>query len=90
MDLKIKLEAMDFSDRTPTKTQIENSAGSMGDFLQKMTGSLLATGEHTSKDPFMQHLFNAASALYAVKDTLGQNTSNIAVPRPGAVPIGPR
>jgi hypothetical protein len=89
LDLEIKLAAIDYSDRTPTKTQIENMSGDIAAFLQKIGGSLLATGEYTIKEPFMQHLFNGASALAAVKESLGQNTSGIAVPR-GPVPMAPR
>jgi hypothetical protein len=88
LDLKIKLDAIDYSDRTPTKTQIENMCNDMAEFLQKVGGSLLATGEFTIKEPFMQHLFNGASALSAAKEALGQNTSGIAVPRgTGPVPM---
>lgn len=83
MELQIKLDALDFSDRTPTKTQIENTCSYISEFLQRMGGSLLATGEFTIKEPFMQHLFNGASALAAAKESLGQNTSNLAVPRVG-------
>lgn len=88
MDLHIKLEAIDYSDRTPTKTQIENACEDISKFLQKMGGSLLATGEFTIKEQFMQHLFNGASALSAAKEALGQNTSGLAVAR--AVPGPPR
>lgn len=88
MDLHIKLDAIDFSDRTPTKTQIENTCERVSEFLQKMGGSLLATGEFTVKEPFMQHLFNGAGALATAKDLLNPNTSNIAVPR--AVPMPQR
>jgi hypothetical protein len=87
LELKIKLEALDYSDRTPTKTQIENMCGDIAEFIQKVGGSLLATGEFTIKEPFMQHFLNGASGLTAAKELLGQNTSGIAVPRTGPVPM---
>jgi hypothetical protein len=90
LDLKIKLDAIDYSDRTPTKTQIENMCGDIAEFLQKLGGSLLATGEFTVKEPFMQHIFNGAGAMAAAKEMIGQNMSGIAVPRAGSVPMPPR
>ena len=87
MDLDIKLAAIDYSDRTPTKTQIENMCNDMSAFLQKLSGSILATGEFSIKEPFVQHLFNACGGLMAAKDSLGANTSGIAIPR--AVAGGP-
>lgn len=88
MELDIKLQAFDFSDRTPTKTQIENMCNDQATFLQKVCGSVLATGEFSIKEPFLQHLFNATGGLLAAKDALGANTSGIAVPR-GAMPPPP-
>ncbi len=88
MDMDIKLPAMDFSDRTPTKTQIENMCGDIATFLQKVSGSILATNEFTMKDAFVQHMFNAAGGLMAAKEACSANASNIAMPR--AVPGGPQ
>ena len=87
MDLDIKLAAIDYSERTPTKTQIENMCNDMTIFLQKVSGSLLATGEFSIKEQFFQHLFNACGGLLAAKEALGANTSGIAIPR--AVPGPP-
>lgn len=88
MELDIKLQAFDFSDRTPTKTQIENMCNDMSVFLQKLSGSLMATGEFSIKEQFLQHLFNATGGLLAAKDALGANTSGIAQPR-GPLPPPP-
>ena len=85
MDLDIKLAAIDYSDRTPTKSQIENMCNDMANFLQKVSGAILATGEFTMKDQFVQHMFNAAGGLMAAREACGANVSNIAQPR-GPVP----
>lgn len=80
MELNIKLEALDFSDRTPTKPQIERMSRDMADFLQKVAGSIMATGEFSIKDQGVQLIFNAAGALLQAADSMGANTDRIAKP----------
>lgn len=81
MELSIKLEAVDFSDRTPTKTQLENLCGDLSNFINKLAGSVLATGEFAITDQSIATLLNAAGALKAAKEQFGANASGLAIPR---------
>ena len=40
MDITLKLEAQNWSDRTPTKTQLENHMGDLSSYLNKLAGAL--------------------------------------------------
>jgi len=94
MDIKVKLEAHDYSERTPTRQQIINLLGEMSDFLNSLAGTLLATSEyHIAKqegDPRLNpaaQLLNAAGSLKNAQDAFnGATTSGIATPRPQPQP----
>lgn len=94
MDLKLKLDAQDWTDRTPTKTQLINLLGDLSDFVNNLGGALLATGEyHIAKqdgppqaNPVAQ-LLNAAGALKNAQDVFnGTSSSGLVVPQAGRGP----
>jgi hypothetical protein len=89
MDITLKLEAQNWSDRTPTKTQLENHMGELSSYLNKLAGALLATGEFTIADQPIATVLNAAGALKAAKEQFaGATTTGIVAPRPQMVPRG--
>lgn len=95
MDISLKLEAQDWSERTPTKTQMENSLNDLSIYLQRLGGALLATGEYTitegeQNNPIAALLQTAGQAHRAKLMFAGTSTSGIAVPSPGPVPMRPR
>lgn len=95
MDMKLKLEAQDWSERTPTKTQLENHLGDLSIYLQKIAGALLATGEFTitegeQNNPIAALLQTAGQAHRAKLLFAGTSTSGIAIPQPGPVPMQQR
>lgn len=91
MELKIKFEAQDWSDRTPTKSQLENMLGDLSVFLNALGGSLLASGDFHIADNGpgnpVAALLNAAGAVKNAQTLFaGNSTSGLAVPQPG-VPV---
>lgn len=89
MDITLKLEAQNWSERTPTKTQLENHMGDLSSYLNKLAGALLATGEFTIADQPIATVLNAAGALKAAKEQFaGATTTGIVAPRPQMVPRG--
>lgn len=92
MELKLKLDAQDWTDRTPTKTQIVNLLHDLSDFVNNLGGVLLATGEfHIARQDGppqnnpIAALLNAAGALKNAEDVFnGTSTSGIVPAR--AVP----
>jgi hypothetical protein len=90
MEINVKLEAHDYSDRTPTRQQIINLLGEVSDFFNNLAGSLMATGEYhiarqegdPRNNPVAQ-LLNASGALKNAQDAFnGATTSGIVTPRP--------
>lgn len=94
MELKIKFDAQDWSERTPTKSQLTNMLGDLSTFLNNLGGALLATGEfHIAEqegppqaNPVASLLNMAGAAKQAQALFGGNSTSGIAIPQPG----GPR
>jgi hypothetical protein len=83
MEIDLRLGAQNWSDRTPTKTQLENHMGDLSSYLNKLAGALLATGEFTIADQPIATVLNAAAALKAAKEQFaGATTSGIVTPRP--------
>jgi hypothetical protein len=95
MEIKLKLEAQDWSERTPTKSQLENHLKDISSYLQAVAGALLATREFTitegeQNNPVAALLQTAGQAYRASALFGGVHQSGIAVPQPGPVPMQPR
>lgn len=95
MDIKLKLEGQDWSERTPTKSQLENHLKDLSAYLQGLAGALLATREFTitegeQNNPVAALLQTACSAYRSAMLFAGSSTSGITVPQPGPTPMRPR
>lgn len=84
----LHLDAQDFKE-APTKTQIINLLHDVEKFLARVGAALMLDGSYRIGEQSVGTLLNATIQLRAAADAFeqGPNSTGLAVPQPGPVPI---